>query len=70
MPTVIEGVLDASGKRFALIASRFNELISRKLLEGDHVDPEWDLEGESQWAAALVKADSKVRLILNSLKKF
>ena len=34
MPTVIEGVLDASGKRFALIASRFNELISRKLLEG------------------------------------
>jgi 6,7-dimethyl-8-ribityllumazine synthase len=34
MPTVIEGVLDASGKRFALITSRFNELISRKLLEG------------------------------------
>ncbi len=34
MPTVIEGVLDASGKRFALIASRFNELITTKLLEG------------------------------------
>ena len=34
MPTVIEGILDASGKRFALIASRFNELITKKLLEG------------------------------------
>ncbi len=34
MSTVIEGKLDASGKRFALIAGRFNELISRKLVEG------------------------------------
>jgi 6,7-dimethyl-8-ribityllumazine synthase len=34
MSTVIEGMLNASGKRFALVASRFNELITRKLLEG------------------------------------
>ena len=34
MSTIIEGQLDASGKRFALVASRFNELISRKLVEG------------------------------------
>lgn len=34
MSTVVEGIFDASGKRFALVASRFNELISRKLLEG------------------------------------
>ena len=34
MSNIIEGVLDASGKRFALVASRFNELISRKLIEG------------------------------------
>jgi 6,7-dimethyl-8-ribityllumazine synthase len=34
MSTVIEGMLNASGKRFALIASRFNELITKKLLEG------------------------------------
>jgi 6,7-dimethyl-8-ribityllumazine synthase len=34
MATVIEGMLNASGKRFGLIASRFNELITRKLLEG------------------------------------
>jgi 6,7-dimethyl-8-ribityllumazine synthase len=34
MSAVIEGVLNASGKRFALVVSRFNELISRKLLEG------------------------------------
>ncbi len=31
---VIEGELRAEGKRFALIVSRFNELISKKLLEG------------------------------------
>lgn len=34
MSTVIEGILDGSGKRFAIIASRFNELITRKLVEG------------------------------------
>ncbi len=30
----MEGKLDGSGKRFGLVASRFNELITRKLLEG------------------------------------
>jgi 6,7-dimethyl-8-ribityllumazine synthase len=34
MPTVVEGQLSAAGKRFAIVASRFNELISKKLLEG------------------------------------
>ncbi len=34
MSTLIEGKLNAGGKRFALVVSRFNELISRKLLEG------------------------------------
>lgn len=34
MPAVIEGMLDASGKKFALVASRFNELITRKLVDG------------------------------------
>jgi 6,7-dimethyl-8-ribityllumazine synthase len=34
MSTVIEGLLNASGKRFCIIASRFNELIVRKLVEG------------------------------------
>jgi 6,7-dimethyl-8-ribityllumazine synthase len=34
MSTVIEGVLNASGKRFGIVASRFNELITKKLLEG------------------------------------
>ena len=34
MSTVIEGMLDASGRRFALVVGRFNELIGRKLLEG------------------------------------
>ena len=34
MSMVIEGQLSAAGKRFALVASRFNELITRKLLEG------------------------------------
>lgn len=34
MSAVIEGMLDASGKRFAIVVSRFNDLIGRKLLEG------------------------------------
>jgi 6,7-dimethyl-8-ribityllumazine synthase len=34
MSTVTEGLLNASGRRFAIVASRFNELISKKLLEG------------------------------------
>lgn len=34
MSTVIEGVLDATGKKFGLVAGRFNELITRKLIEG------------------------------------
>jgi 6,7-dimethyl-8-ribityllumazine synthase len=34
MSAVIEGMLNGSGKRFGIIASRFNELIVRKLLEG------------------------------------
>ena len=31
---VIEGRLDATGKRVAIVASRYNHLISRRLLEG------------------------------------
>lgn len=34
MPAVMEGLLDGSGKRFGIIVSRFNDLISKKLLEG------------------------------------
>jgi 6,7-dimethyl-8-ribityllumazine synthase len=34
MSTVIEGKLSAAGKRFAIVASRFNELITRKLIDG------------------------------------
>jgi 6,7-dimethyl-8-ribityllumazine synthase len=34
MSTIIEGMLDASGKRYAIIVCRFNELIGKKLLEG------------------------------------
>ena len=34
MSTVIEGQLSATGKRFSIVISRFNELIGKKLLEG------------------------------------
>ncbi len=34
MPKVIEGQLSAKGKKFAIVVSRFNELICKKLLEG------------------------------------
>jgi 6,7-dimethyl-8-ribityllumazine synthase len=34
MPKILEGQLVAKGKKFGIIVSRFNELISKKLLEG------------------------------------
>lgn len=34
MTRVIEGELTAKGRRFAIVVSRFNELIGKKLLEG------------------------------------
>jgi len=34
MSAVIEGMLNGAGRRFGIVASRFNELITRKLLEG------------------------------------
>jgi len=34
MPKVLEGQYTAKGKKFAIVASRFNELICKKLLEG------------------------------------
>jgi 6,7-dimethyl-8-ribityllumazine synthase len=34
MPKVYEGKLDATGKKFAIVISRFNEFISKRLLEG------------------------------------
>jgi len=34
MTKIIEGQLSAKGKKFAIVVSRFNELICKKLLEG------------------------------------
>jgi len=34
MPKILEGHLNAQHKKFAIVVSRFNELICRKLLEG------------------------------------
>jgi 6,7-dimethyl-8-ribityllumazine synthase len=34
MSTVMEGQLNASGRRFGIVVSRFNDLIGKKLLEG------------------------------------
>jgi 6,7-dimethyl-8-ribityllumazine synthase len=34
MSKVLSGKLDATGKKFALVASRFNEFITTKLIEG------------------------------------
>ena len=34
MPTQIEGKLDGSGKKFAIVVSRFNDFINTKLLDG------------------------------------
>lgn len=34
MPKIIEGMLDGKEKKFAIAVSRFNELITKKLLDG------------------------------------
>ncbi|NOX36967.1 MAG: 6,7-dimethyl-8-ribityllumazine synthase [Calditrichaeota bacterium] len=34
MPKTVEGMLSGKGKRFAIVVGRFNEFITRKLLEG------------------------------------
>ena len=34
MPKIIEGVLDAKGRKFGIVAGRFNHFITDKLLEG------------------------------------
>lgn len=34
MPHVIEGVLNAEGRKFGIVVSRFNDFITAKLLEG------------------------------------
>jgi len=34
MPRIYEGVLDAKGVRFGLVVSRFNDLLTARLLEG------------------------------------
>ena len=34
MPKVIEGNLNAAGKKFAIISTRFNEFITTRLLDG------------------------------------
>ena len=50
MPKVHEGMLEAGGRRFAIVVSRFNELITSKLLDGAldclrrHGCPDEDIE--------------------------
>jgi 6,7-dimethyl-8-ribityllumazine synthase len=34
MPTVVQGVFGAKGKKFGIVAGRFNELITNKLVDG------------------------------------
>ncbi len=34
MPQIVQGQLSATGKKFAIVVSRFNEMITHRLLEG------------------------------------
>jgi len=34
MPKIHEGKLDSSGKRIAIVASRFNDFVTHRLVEG------------------------------------
>ena len=51
MPPIIEGSLDAKGLKFALVASRFNEFVTAKLVESD--DAARREGGDTRWSVAM-----------------
>ncbi|MCD6221697.1 6,7-dimethyl-8-ribityllumazine synthase [bacterium] len=68
----IEGILDAKGRRFAIVISRFNEFITKRLLDGAidcilrHNGKEEDIE--IIWVPGTVEAIYAVGKIVNKGK--
>ena len=68
----IEGILDAKGRKFAIVISRFNEFITKKLLDGAidcilrHNGKEEDIE--IIWVPGTVEAVYAIGKILNKGK--
>jgi len=51
MPKIIEGKLNAEGKKFAIVASRYNDFITEKLVGGALVPGAFEIPGAIALAA-------------------
>lgn len=69
MAKVIEGQLTAKGKKFAIVASRFNDFITKKLLEGALDAIARHGGDEKQVEVVWVPGSFEVPLIANKLAK-
>jgi 6,7-dimethyl-8-ribityllumazine synthase len=73
MAKVIEGQLTAKGRRFAIVASRFNDFITKKLLEGALDAISRHGGDEKQVSVVWVPGSFEIPLVANKLasgKKF
>ena len=69
MAKIIEGQLTAKGKRFAIVASRFNDFITKKLLEGA-LDAISRHNGDDKQAEVVwVPGSFEIPLVANKLAK-
>jgi 6,7-dimethyl-8-ribityllumazine synthase len=65
-----QGKLDASGKKFALVVSRFNELIGRQLLSGAHdcLERHGAVSADTYWVAGAFEVPAVARRLAASKK--
>jgi len=69
MVKVIEGQLTAKGKKFAIVASRFNDFITKKLLEGALDAINRHSGDEKQVEVVWVPGSFEIPVIANKLAK-
>jgi len=69
MAKVIEGQLTAKGKKFAIVASRFNDFITKKLLEGALDAINRHSGDEKQVEVVWVPGSFEIPVIANKLAK-
>ena len=69
MAKVIEGQLTAKGKKFAIVASRFNDFITKKLLEGALDAINRHSGDEKQVEVVWVPGSFEIPVVANKLAK-
>ena len=69
MAKIIEGQLTAKGKKFAIVASRFNDFITKKLLEGALDAINRHSGDEKQVEVVWVPGSFEIPVIANKLAK-